>query len=97
MPSGFMSSTFCAGHAAGTTVTLHPADVRRRRMLCLMPKSYATTCAVSQPQTSAARVLTVFNLQPARDECEGKSIVCCKRQAAEDVEVALTSSSTLGN
>jgi len=44
MPSGFMASTSSAACAAGTTVTRHPADVSRRRMLCLMPKSYATTC-----------------------------------------------------
>ncbi len=45
IPSGSSSMTFSAGYAAGTTVSLHPWDASWRRMLCLMPKSWATTCS----------------------------------------------------
>ena len=44
MPSELMARALSAGKLAGTTVTLHPYEARRLRMLCLQPKSYATTC-----------------------------------------------------
>ena len=38
-PSGFIASTSAAGVAAGKTVTSHPREDKRFRMLCLIPKS----------------------------------------------------------
>src|SRR5215472_10861531 len=43
MPSGFMPKTSSADVAAGTTLTRHPASAKLRRILYLIPKSYATT------------------------------------------------------
>jgi hypothetical protein len=49
-PSGFKLSTSEAGQLAGTTVILHPYDARRLKMLCLTPKSYATTYIIENPE-----------------------------------------------
>src|SRR5512143_3509354 len=48
IPSGFNASASDADVVAGTTVTSKPAPTRQRRMLCLMPKSYATTRSFSR-------------------------------------------------
>src|SRR4030095_1100610 len=42
-PSGFRARTSAAGVDAGTTVTSHAAARSWRRMLSLIPQSYATT------------------------------------------------------
>ncbi len=54
MPSGCIASTSSAGVCAGTTVTLQFSRANMRRMFCLMPKSYATTCICFEPDARAA-------------------------------------------
>src|SRR5436305_597837 len=44
MPSGASARASWALVCAGTTVMRQPLSARTRRMLRLMPKSYATTC-----------------------------------------------------